>query len=94
MPYKRWMGLSLCLWLAACATTTQPASTVSKDATSSQPPPGCVAETATRLPMSAHQCAAFGHTWTQNDIKSTGAQDVGQALSVLDPSLRTSGPSH
>lgn len=96
MPYKYWigLGLSLCLWLAACATTAKPASTAPKDATSTLPPAGCVAETATRLPLTPHQCAAFGRAWTQQDIKSTGAVDVGQALSVLDPSVRSTGPSH
>jgi hypothetical protein len=92
MSCKHWMGLSLCVCLAACATTGQPASTASKEATSGQPPAGCVAETATRLPLTAHQCAAFGRTWTQQDIKSTGAVDVGQALSLLDPAVRSSGP--
>ena len=94
MPYKHWIGLPLCLWLAACATGAQPTSPASKAAASSQPPPGCVAETATRLPVTAHQCAAFGRTWTQQDVKSTGAVDVGQALSLLDPSVRSSSFSH
>ena len=92
MSYKHWMGLSLALCLGACAT--KPAPTASNQAANGEPPPGCVADTATRLPMTAHQCAAFGHTWTQQDIKSTGATDVGQALSLLDPSVRSTGPSH
>ena len=94
MSYKHCMGLLLCFALAACATTGKPASTASTQATGSQPPPGCVAETATRLPMTAHQCAEFGHTWTQRDIRNTGQTDVGQALSQLDPSVRSTGPGH
>lgn len=94
MPYKQSIGLALCLWLAACATTGQPASPVANAAASNQPPAGCVAETATRLPVSPHQCAAFGRTYTQQDIKSTGAVDVGQALSLLDPAVRSSSFSH
>lgn len=93
MPYKQSIGLALCLLgLAACAT--KPPSPVANASASSQPPPGCVAETATRLPVSPHQCAAFGRTWTQQDIKSTGAVDVGQALSLLDPAVRSSSFSH
>ena len=87
MSYKHWMGLSLCFALAACATTGRPAPAVSAQAAGNEPPPGCVAETATRLPLSAHQCAAFGHTWTQQDVRNTGATDVGQALRLLDPSI-------
>lgn len=92
MSYKHWMGLSLSFALAACATTGTPGPTASTQAAGSQPPAGCVADTATRLPTTAHQCAAFGHTWTQQDIRNTGATDVGQALSLLDPSIRNIGP--
>jgi hypothetical protein len=56
-------------------------------ATSASPPRGCVADTATRIPLRPSECAAFGNSWTQQDIKSTGATDVGQALRLLDPTL-------
>ena len=81
-------GLALCL--AGCATNpSAPAAPKTADV----PPAGCVASTATRLPVSAHDCAEFGRSYTQNDLKSTGAGaiDVGTGLKMLDPAISTNG---
>jgi hypothetical protein len=51
------------------------------------PPAGCVAETATRIPVNPHDCAGAGRVWTDQDVKSTGATDVAQALRQLDPTV-------
>lgn len=92
--FKRlFVGMSLALYLAACATPSASTGEKAAKAQAGNPPRGCVAGTATRLPMRPSECAAFGNSWTQPDLKSTGATDVGQGLSVLDPSLTTTGPS-
>jgi hypothetical protein len=87
---KLLIGAGLALCVAACATSAPRAP---QPAAKAEPPAGCVADTATRLPLRPGECAAFGHSWTQQDVKSTGATDIGQGLSVLDPTLTTTGPS-
>jgi hypothetical protein len=51
------------------------------------PPAGCVADTATRIPVSPRDCVAAGRVWTDQDVKSTGATDAAQALRQLDPTV-------
>lgn len=92
MLNKLLIGPGLALCVAACASSpSTPGAATPKVAAATLPPAGCVANTATRIPLSPRECAAFGHTWTQDDIKSTGATDPGQALRLLDPSLTVSG---
>jgi hypothetical protein len=78
-------GLTLCV--AACATSPSTPGTAHAAATANVPPAGCVAETATRIPVNPHDCAGAGRVWTDQDIKSTGATDVAQALRQLDPTV-------
>jgi hypothetical protein len=86
-------GLSLCV--AACASTPSspsPGAATSKAAAAPNlPPVGCVSNTATRIPMSPAECAAFGRAWTDQDIKTTGATNSAQALRLLDPSVTVTG---
>jgi hypothetical protein len=56
-------------------------------ATAKAPPAGCVADPATRIPVKPSDCAGFGRTWTDQDVKSTGATDAAQALRQLDPTV-------
>jgi hypothetical protein len=53
--------------------------------------PGCVPDTATRIPVKEHDCAGFGRTYTREDIERTGATYAGQALRLLDPALQVHG---
>jgi hypothetical protein len=76
-------GLAL---LSACAATAPP-----KPAAAFVPPPGCVGNTATRIPTSPSECAGFGSTYTQQDIERTGQPTPGGALRLLDPSLTIHG---
>jgi hypothetical protein len=51
--------------------------------------PLCVTETGSRIPPPKGQCLAQpGHVWSQQDLRSTGQPNVGQALRQLDPTLR------
>ncbi len=53
--------------------------------------PGCVPDTASRIPVNEHGCAGFGRTYTREDIERTGATDAAQALRLLDPALQVHG---
>jgi hypothetical protein len=80
------IGGIFALCVAACATS--PAVPESKlTAREAEPPAGCVADAATRIPGKPGECGAFGHTWTSQDVKTTGATDVAQALRQLDPTV-------
>jgi hypothetical protein len=87
------IGACFVLCVAACASSRSPPDTAkpAPPATANQPPAGCVADTATRIPVSPRDCAAFGRTWTEQDVRSTGATDAAQALRQLDPSVTVTG---
>jgi hypothetical protein len=58
-----------------------------------QPPSSAVSQGACRAPSDARllasdrRCPFFGHVWTSDDLKRTGARNVADALRVLDPSI-------
>jgi hypothetical protein len=80
------IGACLTLCVSACATSSAPG-TGHVAAAAQVPPAGCVAETATRIPVNPHDCAGAGRVWTDQDIKSTGATSAAQALRQLDPTV-------
>ena len=73
------------LLLAACATA--PVSPDKATAANVKPPTGCVAQTATRIPVKDGECAGFGSTYTRQDIDNTGQTTLGAALPMLDPAI-------
>lgn len=81
----RALSAALVLSLAACATT--PPSAQKPTAANVRPPAGCVAQTATRLPVKDNACAGPGSTYTREDIERTGQANIGDALPMLDPSI-------
>jgi hypothetical protein len=89
MLNKILIGACLTLCVAACASSRSVPDTAKPAvaASAKQPPAGCVADTATRVPVSPQDCAGFGRTWTDQDVKSTGATDAAQALRQLDPTV-------
>lgn len=79
------LSTALALCLAACAT---PPSTPDKaTAANAKPAAGCVAQTATRIPVKDDTCAGFGATYTRQDIDNTGQVYLDRALQMLDPSI-------
>jgi hypothetical protein len=85
------IGACLVLPLAACTT---PSPTREPPKSASLAParaPGCVQDTATRIPVKEGDCAAFGQTYTREDILRTGETDPAQALRLLDPALQVHG---
>jgi hypothetical protein len=85
------IGACLVLPHTACTTpspTREPAKSASLAPART---PGCVPETATRIPVKEHDCVAFGQTYSREDILRTGAADPAQALRLLDPTLKVHG---
>jgi hypothetical protein len=81
----------LVLPLAACTTASPTREPAQIAAFALGPAVGCVPDTATRLPVRAQECGAFGQSYTGEQLRSTGAQDVSEALRLLDPELRVRG---
>jgi hypothetical protein len=59
------------------------------------PAPGsrnCIQSTGSHIPPPKGQCLPVaGNSYSQQDIRRTGATDVGQALQMLDPSVTVHG---
>jgi hypothetical protein len=76
---------SLVLVAAGCATQS-----ATRPETQAQiTPAGCTQDTGTHLPpdKAAGRCAGFGRSYSGEEIRNTGATDVGMALHFLDPSI-------
>jgi hypothetical protein len=91
MLKKLLLGACLVLPLAACTTPSATREPTKSASLAPAPTPGCVPDTATRIPVKEGDCAGFGRTYTQQDIQRTGATDAAQALRLLDPSLTVHG---
>jgi len=70
---------SLLLVLAACATTPQNQATTATNT-------GCLA-TGSRIPLSPGDCAAFGRSYSGDELRQTGQVNVAPALRMLDPAI-------
>jgi hypothetical protein len=73
------------LVLFGCATTPQnqskpAASAATKDS-------NCLSETGNRIPAGKTGCRGYGRSYSEADIQRTGSTNVGDALSLLDPSI-------
>ena len=91
MLKKILLGACLVLPLAACTTPSATREPPKSAALAPVGTAGCVADTATRIPMTQGDCAGFGRIYTQEDLLRTGAADTGQALRLLDPALSVHG---
>lgn len=72
--------LLACLALGACVSAP-PQGLPRASAAPSGLPLGCVPSAQTQ------KCAQFGTYYSGDDLRRTGAQHVGQALTLLDPQL-------
>lgn len=79
------LSAALALILAACAAT--PPGAGKPSAANALPPAGCVAQTATRIPVKDTACSGHGNTYTKEDIERTGQANLGDALPMLDPAI-------
>jgi hypothetical protein len=89
MSNKLLIGAGWVLCVAGCASNPSiPGATPHEAAAASSVPQAlCATSTAARISPSSRECAVFGHSWTQEDIRSTGATDAGRALDLLDPTI-------
>jgi hypothetical protein len=85
------IGACLVLPLAACTTPSPTREPAKIPAFASGPAVGCVPDTATRLPAKAQECGAFGQSYTGEQLLRTGAQDMSEALRLIDPALQVHG---
>ena len=77
-------SIAAALALGACASTSGNAPT--RPVTASQPA-GCVSDTGSRISAPPGNCAGFGNTYTQEDVRHTGETTLGGALRLLDPTV-------
>ena len=82
-------GACLMAVLAGCASAPQnkPSANAAVD---TGPKAGCVA-TGSRVPLDKNECAAFGRSYSGEDLQRTGHIDTGRALQSLDPAITASG---
>jgi hypothetical protein len=66
--------------LAGCATTAKTTATAANDST-------CLTGTGSRIPVGDGKCSDFGRSYTNQDIKETGASTTGEALQLLGPPI-------
>jgi hypothetical protein len=78
-------AIATALVLAACATTPN----VKPNATSAAltQNPACVTQTGSHIAGNRADCAAFGRSYSRDDIDRTGKVDLGDALQTLDPTI-------
>jgi hypothetical protein len=76
----RIIGAALALALSGCASSGTPVIRPAA-AIASGLPLGCVANAQTQ------KCDQFGMYYSGDDLRRTGAQHVGQALTLVDPQL-------
>lgn len=89
---------------AQSADSTQPATATAQAATNGQqagqqkrpvPPLDsrmCIRNTGSHIPPPKGQCLpVVGNSYNRQDLQRTGANDIGQALRMLDPSIRVGG---
>lgn len=84
-------GLSVCVAACAGAPSTPVVASSSVSAAAKRPPAGCVSQTGTRISVGPTECAAAGHIWTGDAIRSTGATEPAAALRLLDPTVIVQG---
>jgi hypothetical protein len=85
------LGACLVGPLAACTIPSPTREVAQGIALAPAHPRGCVAATATRIPVKEQDCAGFGQTYTREDIERTGATDAAGVLRLLDPTLTVHG---
>jgi hypothetical protein len=73
--------LLVCLALGACASAPPQGLPHGSSVAPSGLPLGCVPSALTQ------KCDQFGTYYSGDDLRRTGAQHVGQALTLLDPQL-------
>jgi hypothetical protein len=80
---KALSSIAAAVALGGCASTS--GNTPAQPAAAAVPP-GCVSDTGSRIAAQGN-CAGFGRTYSQEDMKRTGATTASGALGLLDPAV-------
>jgi hypothetical protein len=75
------------LLFGAALAYADDATTKADAAKSAVKDPPCLTQTGTRIPAKRKECVAFGRSYTQDQIRTTGATTAAAALRLLDPSI-------
>ncbi len=79
----------------ATTSNPKPAASARHDGKRAVPPIDsrmCIRDTGSHIPPPKGQCLPVaGNSYSQQDIQRTGANNVGQALQMLDPSIQVRG---
>jgi hypothetical protein len=83
----------------AAQAATAPAKSTSTTPGKRAVPPvdsrACIRDTGSHIPPPKGQCLPVaGTSYSQQDLRRTGAPTVGQALQMLDPSVQVRGGGH
>ena len=82
----KWIALGAACWMVGCASTgNAPSRSTSPPVAAT--PAGCVNQTGSLIPQPAGACTAFGHSYSQDDMRTTGRTTVAGALQQLDPTI-------
>ena len=73
------------LIVAGCAATAQNVKPGAERSAAVAKDPTCLTDTGIRFRDT--QCSAIGRSYSSDDIRNTGATQVGDALQLLDPSI-------
>jgi len=73
--------------LCACAQPTAAVKPTAGPTLAGQRNSACLSETGSRIPSSGASCSAFGHSYSSEDINSTGSTTAAGSLRLLDPSI-------
>jgi hypothetical protein len=79
------------LILGGCATTSGNMPPKADSSAAAEKNPACQTETTRRVGVNGTNCIAFGRSYTENDIKRTGATNAADALRLLDSSVWIQG---
>jgi hypothetical protein len=78
---------SIFLVTAASADDKKPAASKPAATAAVAKDPACMTRTGSRIPVKTKGCTGFGRSYSTEDLKRTGATNVGSALRVLDSSI-------
>jgi hypothetical protein len=73
------------LIVAGCAATAGNVKPSAGRSAAVDKDPTCLTDTG--IPHRDTKCSAFGRSYTSDDVRNTGATQVGDALQMLDPSI-------
>jgi hypothetical protein len=75
------------LGLTGCAATAGNAKPGAERSAALRTEPTCLTATGNPAASATGTCRAYGRSYSDDDIRRTGATTVGEALQLLDPSI-------